>query len=79
METTGYFGVGFAKYENQIESVSFTTSVYLPELSVMVPLPEVLRTLTASSPIFFERSYTVPLTRTCADAKEDVNKRISKL
>ena len=36
--------------------------MYFPAESVIVPLPEVFTTLTYSIGVFFEISYTVPLT-----------------
>ena len=61
MVSTGYFMVDFPIKENQIESVFFTVSIYLPVESVIVPLPEVLCTATASNGLLAEISYTVPL------------------
>jgi hypothetical protein len=59
--STGYFIVAFPMSENQIESVLKTVKIYLPSESVMVPLPEVLKTATASRGLLAEISYTVPL------------------
>jgi len=47
--------------ENQRESVVLTVKLYLPKESVIVPLPEVLITATASKGLRAEMSYTVPL------------------
>ena len=61
MVSMGYFMVDFPINENQMESVVFTVSKYLPVESVIVPLPEVLCTATDSSGLLAEISYTVPL------------------
>jgi hypothetical protein len=47
-----------------MESFSLATIEYLPRLLVVVPLPEVVRTLTPSSGRVFDISYTAPLTVT---------------
>ena len=52
-----------------MESVSLTMIEYLPVESETVPKPEVESTLTASSGLYFEKSYTLPLTLTWALAE----------
>jgi len=44
-----------------MESLERMVRLYLPKESVMVPLPEVLITATASKGLLAEISYTVPL------------------
>jgi hypothetical protein len=46
---------------NQIESFNATLISYLPNESVVVPLPEVLITATASNGLRAEMSNTLPL------------------
>jgi hypothetical protein len=47
--STGYFMVFFPIIENQIESFTSMVKLYLPAESVIVPLPLVLCTATASN------------------------------
>ncbi len=70
MVSTGYFMVDLPIMENQIESLRGTRMLYLPMESVIVPLPEVLITATASKGLLAEISYTVPLIlMDCATAR----------
>jgi hypothetical protein len=62
--------------ENQMESCAGTVIEYLPMESVIVPLPDVLITPTASSGRRADRSYTVPLMVTCC-ARTDPDKMLA--
>ena len=61
-----------------MESLSLTVMVYLPNESVMTPLPEVLTTLTASNGLVLFILYTVPLMVICEKADCPTNNREAK-
>jgi hypothetical protein len=61
MVSTGYFTVSLFKSLKKMESLARMVRLYLPKESVIVPLPDVLITATASNGFLADISYTVPL------------------